>query len=377
MVKYLKILCILLALVLIFSAAFWLDRAGTSRSGGPALDPNTQTRPAYLQETEPTMPTETETVPEETEPEETLPTEYLLTFGGNCTLGCTDATAYHGNGIIKTVGEDYRYPLKNAAPFFEGDDFTLLNLECPLTDTKAYSNTQQIYSGPSAYIEILTDVSLEGVTLASDHIRDHGEAGYASTTGLLKDAGIFYAEKDVPIQYTTANGLTLGIYSVLYRTELKDLSPITDTISDLTEHADIVIFAPHWGPVGYYLPTDSQQALAHAAIDAGADIVCGTHPSVLQPIEEYGDGVIYYSLGNFCAGNLSSPKDYDTALIRQQILREPDGTFRLGERTILPFSISSSEKGNNYQPTPYAETDAGYSSTLSKLSGTYHLKSIS
>ena len=108
-----------------------------------------------------------------------------------------------------------------------------------------------------------------------------------------------------------------------------------------------------------------------AAIDAGANIVWGHHPHVLQPIEEYNGGIIYYSLGNFAFGGNSVPKDHDTAVLQQEIIREPDGSIHLGKLTIIPCSVSSIKERNNFQPTPYEEGSEEYKRVLSKLDGTY------
>ena len=92
---------------------------------------------------------------------------------------------------------------------------------------------------------------------------------------------------------------------------------------------------------------------------------------MLQPIEEYKDGVILYSLGNFAFGGNIYPSDYDTAIIQQELILEADGTVVLGQRNIIPCSLSSMANRNNYQPTPYEAGSAEYNRVLSKLDGTY------
>lgn len=61
-----------------------------------------------------------------------------------------------------------------------------------------------------------------------------------------------------------------------------------------------MIVSFHWGTEKEYTPNDVQKELAHAAVDAGADLVLGHHPHVLEGIEEYNGKNIVYSLGNFC-----------------------------------------------------------------------------
>ena len=133
----------------------------------------------------------------------------------------------------------------------------------------------------------------------------------------------------------------------------------------------MIVCAFHWGRENTFRPTEAQQELARAAIDAGANIIWGHHPHVLQPIEEYNGGIIYYSLGNFAFGGNNSPKDYNTALVQQEVIRDVDGTIKLGELTIVPCSVSSVANPNNFQPTPYEVGSKEYEKTMSKLDGTY------
>ena len=156
---------------------------------------------------------------------------------------------------------------------------------------------------------------------------------------------------------------------VYYKLDVEDMKA---EIASLREQgAELVIVAPHWGVEGSYRPTQLQIDVGHAAIDAGADIVWGSHPHVLQPVEEYGDGIIYYSMGNFCFGGNSKPEDFDTVLLQQEVIRSPEGEISLGDLKIIPCSISSEKNVNNYQPTPMAADSEEYIRVLSKLDGSF------
>ena len=163
--------------------------------------------------------------------------------------------------------------------------------------------------------------------------------------------------------------LKIGLYGAVYYK--MDTKEIVFGIKSLKEKdCDLVIFAPHWGAEGSYYPTEEQRNLAYAVIDAGADIVWGSHPHVLQPMESYNDGVIFYSLGNFSFGGNGYPQDLDTALVQQEIIRDAAG-IRLGETTLIPASVSSIPDRNNFQPTPYVPGSEEYDRVLSKLDGTF------
>lgn len=328
----------------------------------PAMETMVFTEPTAIPTTEPA-----ETEPVETEPQEE---RFLLTFVGDCTFGSNPTNYFAGYGFIKTVGEDYRYPFQNVIGFFENDEFTMVNLEGPLTDVGNPMQKKHTFRGPTSYVNILTENSVEAVTIANNHTMDYGQTGYDSTLATLDAAGIPYVERDGSTVVTTKNGLTIGIYGAVYY--LLDVEDMVAEITAMKEQGcDLIIFAPHWGTEGTYHPTTQQTEVGHAAIDAGADIVYGSHPHVLQPIEEYNGGIIYYSLGNFSFGGNGYPQDYDTALIQQEVIRDADGNVTLGERTIVPANVSSISGRNNYQPTPYEEGTEAYSRVLAKLDGTW------
>ena len=324
---------------------------------------------------ETTVPAITQSATESATQPVTVPTEppeqrILLTFAGDCTLGCHSEHNRAGYGFLMTVGEQFDYPFQNVRDWFEDDDFTMVNLEGVLGDKGHPAGRKFAFRGYGSYVNILTQNSIEAVSLANNHTIDYGQKGYDETRRLLDEAGVPYVEPNGSRIITLENGVTVGIYGTVYNSI--DEEAMVSGIAALKEQGvDIIIYAPHWGTEHSFRPTQQQVELGHMAIDAGAHIVYGCHPHVLQPIEEYGNGVIYYSLGNFSFGGNIYPSDYDTAIIQQEVVLSPEGTASLGERTIVPCSISSIEKRNNFQPTPYEEGSDEYNRVLSKLDGSY------
>ena len=337
---------------------------GMAACGKGTTDAPQQPQPLVL-ETEPAV---TETEPPQTEPAQTQPREerFLLTFVGDCTLGSNPHNQYAIYGFPNTVQENWDYPFANVITYFEGDDFTMVNLEGALCDSGVPVPKAHNFRGPCEYVNILTESSVEAVTIANNHSRDYGEKGYESTAATLDQAGIPYAEENTGKIFTLDSGLTIGVYGAVYYS--LDVEDMVSEITAMKEAgADLIIFAPHWGAEGYYTPNNVQEEAGRAAIDAGAHIVYGSHPHVLQPIEEYNGGIIYYSLGNFCFGGNLYPDDYDTVLLQQEVIRDPEGNVRLGELTVVPCCLSSVADHNNFQPTPYAEDSEGYARVLKKL----------
>ena len=311
-------------------------------------------------------PTTVPTEPPETEPQDE---RFLLTFVGDCTLGSTNDNYGIVHSFIHTIGEDYDYPFANVKQYFEADDFTMANLECVFSDERMYSSSQFSFRGPTAYTNILTGSSVEAVTLANNHTPDFGEKGMEHTKAALDSAKVTYVEKNGSALYTTERGLTIGLYAAAFVLDKEDMEAEIQALRD--QGADIVVVAFHWGVEGAYRPDGGQTANAHACIDAGADIVYGHHPHVLQKIEEYNGGIIYYSLGNFSFGGNNFPQDYDSAVLQQEVIRTVEGEIKLGKLTIIPVSCSSITSHNNFQPTPYPEDSEEYARVMSKLDGSF------
>ena len=333
------------------------------------------TEPAFTEIPETVISTEPALTEAPGETEGEAPTEpkekvYTLSFAGDCTLGSTAKNWNNGRHFIQTIGENYDYPFANVREYFENDDFTMINLEGPLTDEKKGAAGKLFaFRGPTAYTRIMTGSSVEAVTLANNHSMDYGTGGYQSTTKVLGEAGIAYVEKNKTKLYTTESGLKIGMYAGAFDMTADGIKKGVASLRN--SGAEIVICAFHWGNEGEYRPTADQQKIAKAAIDAGADIVYGHHPHVLQKIETYKKGIIFYSLGNFSFGGAALPGDFDTALLQLEVIRGENGKVRLGELDIIPCSVSSVKSQNNFQPTPLEEGSKAYERVLSKLDGTF------
>ena len=358
--KPIYILPILLALALVAGLAFVLPMEWP-----PVQEQLENLVDQIIPTTEPVTQPPTEPVTEA--PTEPQPEVFTLTFVGDCTLGSVEAAWQNPSSFIQTVGDNYDYPLANVAHIFAEDDFTLANLEGPLTEGGTPAQKEFAFRGPTAYTAILKGV--EAVSLANNHILDYGYQGLADTKAALTAAGIAYGAREDTFLYTTDSGLTVGVYCDDFAFEQ---AQIADAIADLRSRgADIVVCTFHWGQEKSYKPAQNEIDWGHIAIDAGADIVAGHHAHVLQPIEYYNGGVIMYSLANFAFGGNTWPSDADTAIVQQQVIRDPDGTVRLGELTVIPCSVSSIQGQNNFQPTPMEEGSEGYDRVLQKLAGTF------
>ena len=161
-----------------------------------------------------TMATEEPTTaPTETEPQEE---HFLLTFAGDCTFGSNPVNRYALYSFENTIGEDWSYPFANVLSYFENDDCTLVNLEGALSETGHRIPKAFNFKGSPDYVNILTENSVEAVSLANNHSMDYGVEGYENTVATLNAAGVPYAETNQSTLLTTERGLTCGIYGTVY-----------------------------------------------------------------------------------------------------------------------------------------------------------------
>ncbi len=303
-----------------------------------------------------------ETAAPEKTPEAVPGAEYFtFNFVGDNTLA--------GIGYESTTGGREDYPYANTKQYLEGAEFNFANLECIYSDAALYSDSLFHFQSPTKNTAMLTWAGIDFVTTANNHTLDYGQRGLEDTVSALEKAGIAYGLDGKTAIFTTENGIKIGIYcGFQYISEKTVVSAINELKAQDT---DLIICAFHWGNEGAYRPTAMQTSLAHAAIDAGADFVYGSHPHVLQPFEEYGGGYIIYSLANWSFGGNSRPADMDTAIVQLTVMRDTDGTVSLAGYKLIPCRVSSVSHLNDYCPTPYEEGTAEYDRCMSKLLGTF------
>lgn len=297
------------------------------------------------------------------------PEYFELSFVGDCTLASTIYNKSLSISYENTVGTDYSFPFAKTVQYFSEDDFTFANLECALTTSTTSAVKTFCFRADPSYAEILTSGSVEFVSLANNHVMDYLEQGYEDTKLALETANISYSGRDDWNIYKTESGLKIGVYSLSFGNTDQVKAGVTAVRN---AGAEFVIAALHWGDEGSYNQNSTQVTLAHAAIDAGADFVYGSHPHTIQPLEEYKGKYIYYSFGNWSFGGNTAPRDPDTFILKMTLMKDVDGTISISERKHIPCSCTGVKGGNNYQPCPYEEDSEDYLRTLSKLDGTYN-----
>ncbi len=373
--KILAGLGIVVLLVITGLSPRWASRPEDVRAAAPTPEPTAVPLPTPSPTPEITpspVPTPTPT-PTPTAPPTPTPTPqtYTISMVGDCTLASYPKIRYWEIAFENVVKEDWSYPFSNTAELFREDELTMVNLECSISDQIGYPGTTFSFLAPSAAVNILTEGSVEFAGTANNHAMDFGWGIYEDTLANLDRAGIAHSGNEESTLISTKSGLSVGVYTA-YSGHYSSPDGVAAGVRHLKEQgAEIVVVFAHWGDEASYYQNGNQIAVAHAAIDAGADIVAGHGPHRLQPMEEYNGGVIFYSLGNFVFGGNTQPADMDTAIAQVTFTRQADGNLVQTDHRALPGSISSQYPLNDYRPTLFAEGTEEYARAMSKIDGSW------
>jgi hypothetical protein len=270
--------------------------------------------------------------------------------------------------------------LTDLRKYTERADLMIGNLE-GVTTTSTYSKCKPdstncyAFNGNKEFIKILAQSSFDILNVANNHFNDYGETGQEETLQEIVRAGMVPSGIQNEITYLSKNNFKIaliGFSAYKWTTDINNTDRVTSLIETANREADIVIVIFHGGGEGIkynHTPNETEwylgenrgnlPAFAHAAIDAGADIVLGSGPHVLRGMEWYNNKLIAYSLGNFISANaLSTSGTLKTSAILETTL-DKSGSFISGN--ILPLEI------DDYGiPHPDLKNDAIY--TINNLS---------
>ncbi len=240
--------------------------------------------------------------------------EPVLIFAGDVMPGNMVRNNYMSFGLDGILTKELQEELQQA-------DASIINQEFPFSNrgTPAQEKEYTFRIHPS-FVSILTELGVDAVSLANNHALDYGKEALTDTFETLEEAGIPYAgageTRDRAAQpvYLECQGKTVGLLAasrvipeISWNVENQqpgmlctyDSAALTEAIKQARPNCDFLAVYVHWGVEKQEHPEEYQRGLAQAYIDAGADLVVGSHPHVPQGIEYYQGKPIVYSLGNF------------------------------------------------------------------------------
>ncbi|HEY3740930.1 MAG TPA: CapA family protein [Bryobacteraceae bacterium] len=237
------------------------------------------------------------------------PLETHIIFGGDVMLARAVADVAHRK-------KDWTSPMRDVASLFSTADIAFVNLESPFWDKKPIGNSELIFRAEPDSIAALKSAGIDIVSTANNHARDCYADGVGFTLRWLKENGIAIAGsgEDAATAHAgavlTRNGWRFGFLGYTFdqsngnhpdidpRIAMLDIDQMRRDVADMKRRAEVIVVSMHAGAEYWTHVHPIQTAFAHAAIDAGARLVIGHHPHVVQPVERYRDGLICYSLGN-------------------------------------------------------------------------------
>lgn len=260
---------------------------------------------------------------EETAEEAVAEEPVTLLFGGDVYLSDHVLSAYDQNGGISGVlDQGYQGAIAEADFFIVNEEFPFSSRGTPAEDK------QYTFRLAPERIRLFQEMGIDLVTLANNHALDYGRDALLDTIDILDGAGILHvgagknlaaAAQPVILEASGKRIGVIGASRVVPEVSwgagreqpgmllAYDSSRLLAEIRSARETTDLLVVYLHWGIEREDIPKDYQRELGKSCIDAGADLVIGSHPHVLQGIEYYNGKPIVYSLGNFVFGS-SIPK---------------------------------------------------------------------
>ncbi len=244
--------------------------------------------------------------------------------------------------LARSIGERIvkrRDPFAAVGEQLRAADLTIGNLECAIATVGVPQPKAYTFRAPPAAAARMAEAGFDVLALANNHSLDYGTAALSETVGLLGAQQIegvgagpseaaahrpavrevrgvkiaFLAYVDVPTERGGFRTARWAAHDGRGGVAWAETTRIRADVAAARDGADAVVVLLHSGIEGQETPSTAQRAAARAAIDAGAALVIGSHPHVLQGVERYRDGVIAYSLGNFVFDGLY--KTSETAIL--------------------------------------------------------------
>ncbi|ACL65738.1 putative enzyme of poly-gamma-glutamate biosynthesis (capsule formation)-like protein [Anaeromyxobacter dehalogenans 2CP-1] len=268
----------------------------------------------------------------------------------------------------------YAWLFAPVADLLGAADLTFANLETPIAPQASQGSRAFVFNAPPAVIAALQRAGVDLVAVANNHAMDQGRRGFEETLRWLRAAGLPYvgagpAPRAAGPVRIERNGLALAFLGYTYglnqdgnacppaaarceQVAEVDRARMVEDVRAAAASADAVIVSVHWGVEYQQAPRADEVDLAHRLADAGALVVLGHHPHVLQPVELYrrADGrtaVIAYSLGNFVS---NQSRNYVAGVT-------PDAVAATRDGALLRVSLARRDYGRGVEEVEVAGAD--------------------
>lgn len=248
------------------------------------------------------------------------------------TLGMVGDALYHEgtykDGLKSDKTYNFDHQLVDIAPIVKNYDLAYYNQETILGGTELGLSSYPCFNSPQEVGDAYIKAGFNLVSLANNHTLDKGTKAINNSVTYWRNktnvmtAGSYDSETDKQrLHIGEKNGITYAFLAYTYGTNgipvpkgqeyvvnLFSKEKAKIDIEKVKDKVDVVLVAMHWGVEYTHTPTNEQKDQAKFLSDLGVDIIIGSHPHVIQPIEYIGDTLVIYSLGNFISGQVDLMK---------------------------------------------------------------------
>lgn len=279
-------------------------------------------------------------------------TEIVITLGGDAVTGTREAWWTDGDSLPSSLkANGMAYPFSGLYDIFSNDDMTFVNLECVLkADSNGEDKSKQWrFRGLPEYTDVLKLGSIEQVNIANNHYIDYGASGKTATRAALEAADMPYSGYGYTYVWE-CKGYRIGFGGCRETVYKRDKAAIARDVAALKEQGcQAIIYSCHWGTEYSACHNELQEEMARAAVAAGAHVVVGGHPHVVQGVDTVDGALVLYSLGNLMFGGTHDLTTFDAALAQVRLRFDQGGYLGCGLE-IIPILTSGSAPANDFRP---------------------------
>lgn len=347
------------------------------------------------------------------EPEETTTTATLVMVGDNLIHSSIYKDA---NKLSGGNGYNFKPIIEYIKESIQGYDLAYYNQETILGGTKLGLSDYPTFNSPQEAGDAMLDAGFNLVSLATNHTMDRGEKAVLSSAEYWKQhedkalavGSYSSAEERNKVQIRSINGITYAMLNYTYGTNgisipkgkdylcnvwptnlnindpLKDAEyqeykkQVKEDIEAVRNQVDVLIVAMHWGVEYTHTPTAYEKDSAKFLADNDVNIVIGTHPHVIQPVEWIDDTIVFYSLGNFVSAQLQN-QNYNkmvglmSSLTITKNVKGDDVNITIDNvKNELIFTSYNSKTWKNFKVVPFSNEHIGeYLSNYQSVYETY------
>lgn len=299
---------------------------------------------------------------------------------------------------------DFSYVFTDIKDYIQNADLAIGNLETTFAGKEVGYTGYPTFNTPEQLAQNIKDLGVDVVSTANNHSLDKRYAGLVSTLDELDKVGLSHTgtyrskEEQDTILTKDVNGIKFAFLSFTYGTNgipvpsdkeycinLIDEDLIKDQISKAKAlNPDVICVSMHWGDEYKLKQNTTQEKLADFLFENGVDIILGSHPHVLEPMEKRTitlddgtkkDGFLIYSLGNFMSGQVIE-NTMNTIILQLKITKHADDSISIDSYNYIPIYMYDKGNGQDkrYKILDIDKTIAGYKKGEKGISDTLYNK---